>query len=79
MCLAQEHNSVTPVRLEPAAPLSQVKQSTTEPLYSLKLMLIFGKGIDFFFQYLDTGEQVLWQTVKIQMKSPLGLRRGAWW
>ena len=29
MCLAQGHNTVTPVRLEPAAPLSQVKHSTT--------------------------------------------------
>ena len=34
MCLAQRHNTVTPVRLEPAAPLSQVKDSTTEPLRS---------------------------------------------
>ena len=30
MCLAQEHNAVTPVRLEPVAPRSQVKHSTTE-------------------------------------------------
>ena len=34
MCLAQEHNTVTlvspPVRLEPAAPRSRVKHSTTE-------------------------------------------------
>ena len=29
MCLAQEHDTVTPVRLEPAAPLSRVKHSTT--------------------------------------------------
>ena len=34
MCLAQEHNTVTPVRLERAAPRSQVKHSTTEPLCS---------------------------------------------
>ena len=31
MCLAQGHNAVTPVRLEPAAPQSRVKNSTTEP------------------------------------------------
>ena len=37
MCLAQRHNAVTPVRLEPTAPLSRVKHSTTEPLGSLKL------------------------------------------
>ena len=35
MCLAQGHNTVTPVRLEPAAPRSRVKHSTTEPLRSL--------------------------------------------
>ena len=34
MCLAQGHNAVTPVRLEPTTPLSQVKHSTTEPLCS---------------------------------------------
>ena len=33
--LAQGHNTVMPVRLEPAAPLSRVKHSTTEPLCSL--------------------------------------------
>ena len=33
--LAQGHNTVTPVRLEPAAPRSWVKHSTTEPLRSL--------------------------------------------
>ena len=30
MCLAQDHNTVTPVRLEPAAPRTRVKHSTTE-------------------------------------------------
>ena len=30
MCLAQEHNAVTPVRLKPATPQSQVKHSTIE-------------------------------------------------
>ena len=32
MCLAQGHNAVTPVRLEPAAPRFRVKHSTTEQL-----------------------------------------------
>ena len=32
MCLAQGHNAVTPVRLKPAAPRSQVQHSTTEPM-----------------------------------------------
>ena len=35
MCLAQGHNAVKPVRLEPAALWSRVKHSTTEPLRSL--------------------------------------------
>ena len=35
MCLAQGHNTVTLVRLEPAAPPSRVKHSNTEPLRSL--------------------------------------------
>ena len=34
--LAQGHNTVTPVWLEPAAPRSRVKRCTTEPLCSLK-------------------------------------------
>ena len=37
MCLAQGHNAVPPVRLEPAIPRSKVKHSTTEPLGSLAL------------------------------------------
>ena len=32
--LLTDHNTVTPVRLEPAAPRSQVKHSSTEPLRS---------------------------------------------
>ena len=36
MYLAQGHNTVTPVRFELAAPRSQVKHSTTEPLCSLQ-------------------------------------------
>ena len=32
MVLAQGHNAVTPVRLQPAAPRSRVKHSTTQPL-----------------------------------------------
>ena len=34
MCLAQGHNALTMVRLEPAALMSQVKHYTTEPLRS---------------------------------------------
>ena len=35
--LLKNHNTVTPVRLEPAATRSRVKHSTTEPLRYLKL------------------------------------------
>ena len=34
MCLAQGHNAVKPLRLEPAASLSRAKHSTTEQLGS---------------------------------------------
>ena len=34
MCLAQGHNAVMLLRLEPTAPQSRVKHSTTEPLRS---------------------------------------------
>ena len=37
MCLAQGRNAVTTMRLEPAAPRSRIKHSTTEPLRSLTL------------------------------------------
>ena len=40
MCLAQgQHKAATPVRLEPAALQSPVKQSTTEPLRSLVVLV----------------------------------------
>ena len=37
--LAQGYNAVAPVRLEPVAPLSRVKHSTTESLRSLCVRL----------------------------------------
>ena len=39
--LLKDHNAVMPVRLEPAAPRSQVKHSTTEPLRSLYQILLY--------------------------------------
>ena len=39
MCLAQGHNTLTPMRFEPAAPQSGVKHSTSEPLYSIYLYM----------------------------------------
>ena len=36
MCLAQGDNTVTPVRLQPTAPRSRVKHSTTESQHSLQ-------------------------------------------
>ena len=41
MCLAQGHNTVTPVRLEPATSRSQDKHSATEPLLSLILSAFY--------------------------------------
>ena len=40
MCVAQGHDTVTPVRLKPAAPRSSVKHSTTEPLRSLENLIL---------------------------------------
>ena len=45
MCLAKDHNAVTPVRLEPAAPRSRVKHSTTEPLRSLNVKILFANKL----------------------------------
>ena len=39
--LLKDHNTVTPMRLEPAAPRSRVKHSTTEPLRSQENSLLF--------------------------------------
>ena len=47
MCLAQGHNSVPPIKLEPATPRFRVKYSTPEPLRS------HGKGL-----IVDLGEIV---------------------
>ena len=40
MCHDQGHNTVTLVRLEPTVPLSGVEHSTTEPLCSLKKVML---------------------------------------
>ena len=37
--LLKDHNAVAPVRLEPAAPRSRVKHSTTEPLRSYSCLV----------------------------------------
>ena len=41
MRLAQGHNAVTLVRLEEVAPRSRIKHSTTEPLRSLRQVLLY--------------------------------------
>ena len=43
--LLKDHNTVTPVRLEPAALRSWVKHSTTEPLCSRLEIILFSKRI----------------------------------
>ena len=40
-CLAQGHNPVSPMRLEPTTPPSPVKNSTTEPSHSSYRYLLF--------------------------------------
>ena len=55
MCLAQGHNTVTPVRLEPAAPRSRVKHSITEPLRSLWIDAVEVKSRDDFLNKKNTG------------------------
>ena len=40
MCLAQGHNTVTLVRLEPVAHQSRVKHSTNEPLHSHQTVVV---------------------------------------
>ena len=54
MCLAQGHNAVTPVRLEPAALRSRVKHSTTEPLRSqyVKCHLLVRTLVNFLYAIL---------------------------
>ena len=43
MRLAQGHIAVSPVKLEPAAPRSRDKHSTTEPLHSLICCITYRK------------------------------------
>ena len=66
MCLAQGHNTVALVRLEPAASQSRVKHSTTEPLRSdfsdefpihintiiMGLLIVYFKGSEVEFSKL---------------------------
>ena len=46
-----DHNAVTPVRLEPAAPQSRVKHCTTEPLRSQMQTLMYQKSDRRIYQY----------------------------
>ena len=62
MSLAQGHNAVTTVRLGPAAPRSQVKNSTTVPLRSRFRFGEYGKGS----LTLAMGK-CLWLSVKIKV------------
>ena len=59
MCLAQGHNAVTPVRLKPAALRSRVKNSTTEPLRSLRDNVINRKDIFFHRSSLTVWDQLM--------------------
>ena len=41
MCPAQGYDTVTPMRLEPAAPRSRVKHSTTELITALVAVFVY--------------------------------------
>ena len=62
MCLAQGHNTVTPVRLEPAAHRSRVKHSTTEPLCSRRTAVIMPYSVNVYayFNILSTYLFCIW-------------------
>ena len=49
MCMAQGHNAVPPVRLQPATLRSGVKHSATEPLRYI-LYILLNLGIVFSFE-----------------------------
>ena len=67
MCLAQGHNTETLVRLEPAAPQSRVKHSTTEPLCSLKMLVrIANRGDP---DRTASEEAVIWVSIVLSMDS----------
>ena len=53
-CLAQGHNAMQPIRLEPATPRPQVKHSTTELFFMLILAFMPMSMIDSFWQVRET-------------------------
>ena len=67
--LLKDHNAVTPVRLEPAGPLSRVKYSTTGPLrsnhkawYACKVYRLLNQLGPYylFFQLLQSFDKQCW-------------------
>ena len=54
MCLAQEHNAVTTVKLELATPQSRLKQSTTEPLHPSNIHCYLKRRLILQGQQFDT-------------------------
>ena len=51
-CSRTGDNAMTPVRLEPAAPLSRVKHSTTEPLRSQVVEIIYCEFENFLENFI---------------------------
>ena len=60
-CLAQGHNTVTPVRLEPTIPRSRVEHSTTEPPRFSSLYCL--SGLEFIISSMNSGQHALIQKV----------------
>ena len=62
--MLKDHNTVTPLRLELAAPLSQVKHSTTDPLpHIVGLKTLLQQGIS---------EQVFYGNIVYKFKRIVG-------
>ena len=76
MCLAQGHNAVAPVRLKPAAPRSQVKHSTTEPLRFLKVAMVWKMTLFLVQRMLGNAAVLTLQNiVSNQMEEFISLQR----
>ena len=58
MFLLKDHNPLTPVRLEPAAPQSRVKYSTTEQLRSLQDQIHLSIHSQSFISALEVQENL---------------------
>ena len=81
MCLAQGHNTVMPMRLEPAGPWSRVKHSTTEPLHSItvsnlivllrSVVMLFDQALKLYFFMLNSTEHEIYHAQLLKCQNML--------